>query len=162
MKQYCGNVIYPEEIRLDADMTFKSFVYDGYDFYPWMYEKVYQKEGDKLESMFTKNDLRDGMIVEYRNGKMRLVIGNQLLGLDKGEWNDLSTYHEDLNNTVSSDFTIDRVYVKNKDVIDIKLLFCIDYLKLIWKREVKEISVSEAMKILREKFDCEVKIVNDK
>ena len=163
MKKYCGKVIYPNALGLDRSGKFISFDYDGCCFYPWMYEEVYRKEDDKMQSTFTKSDLRDGMIVEYRNGKMRLVVDDQLLGVDMGECADLCNYYDDLNNIFSSDLTVDRVYVKNKIVDNIRSLFCINHLKLIWEREaVKEISTSEVMKILREKFGCDVKIVENK
>ena len=154
---------YPNAITLDRSGKFISFNYDSYCFYPWKYEEVYRKEDDKMQSTFTKSDLRDGMIVEYRNGKMRLVVDDQLIGVDMGECADLCNYYDDLNNIFSSDLTVDRVYVKNEIVDNIRSLFCINHLKLIWEREVvKEISTSEVMKILREKFGCDVKIVEDK
>lgn len=163
MKKHCDKVIYPNEIALDRSGKFISFNYDGCCFYPWMYEEVYQKEDNKMQPTFAKDNLCNGMVVECRNGKMRLVVDDQLLGVDMGECIDLCGYDDDLNNIYSSDLTVDRVYVKNNTVDNIRSLFCINHLKLIWKREaVKEIPASEMMKILREKFGCEVKIVEDK
>ena len=35
-----------------------------------------------MQKEFTKADLKDGMIVEYRDGKRRLVLNNRLIGKD--------------------------------------------------------------------------------
>lgn len=35
-----------------------------------------------MNKEFTKADLKSGMVVEYRNGKRRLVLNNGLVGKD--------------------------------------------------------------------------------
>lgn len=42
-------------------------------------ERCWNREMPKA---FTKSDLKDGMVVEYRNGKKRIYINGFLLGLD--------------------------------------------------------------------------------
>lgn len=135
---------------------------DVYKIDPYMIDEVF-KRSDKKMGSFTKEDLKDGMIVEYRTGKVRrLVIRNLLLGED--EWASLVRYGQNLRHVCRNDLDIMKVYKSNDRAHSIvELLKDTDNLELIWAREEpKEIPTSEAMKILREKFGCEVKLVEDR
>lgn len=59
-----------------------------------------------------KPDLKPGMVVEYANGKRRLVIefNNQLALLGNDNWGDLELISEDLEFLANEDFTINKVY----------------------------------------------------
>ena len=54
------------------------------------------KKGKTMQ--FTKSDLKTGMFVKQRNGKLKIVLGKNLCG-DKGDWNRLSNYKFDLNSS---------------------------------------------------------------
>lgn len=110
---------------------------------------------------FTKEDLKDGMVVEYRDAQKRLVIGNRLLGEDC--YLSFESLDDDLLCPIDRDFDVIKAYKPGKKVESIYDLLERDSLELIWERkETKEIPVSEDMEILREKFGCEVKLVEDK
>lgn len=109
---------------------------------------------------FTKSDLKNRMVVEYRNGKRRMVVDNMLIGYsqygDLEEYNDDLSYNGGYNGTLDSGLDIVKVYSEinvfgNKDNIR----------KLgtpIWQRsEVKEVTMAE----VEEKFGCKVKIVKE-
>jgi len=67
------------------------------------------KENFKLErrnNMFTKDDLKEGMIVEYRNGKMRFVLAHG--GTDMQS-----------NYTINNDLTNNITYGKELDIVKV-------------------------------------------
>lgn len=109
-----------------------------------------------------KSDLKNGMTVEYANGNRRLVmmIDGELIFL--GECNNLSAnyYREDLTNKHSEELDIVKVY---KNVPASLELMLEESNQLLWRREdnTKEISVSEAFRVLKEHYGCDVKIMED-
>ena len=159
MRYLCSKTHAIEGIELNADIPTWFYIDDWY-IEPYMIERVIKKE-DKEVDKFTKEDLKDGMVVEYRSGRMRLVIGNRLLG--EYEYLSFESLDDDLLHLDDRDFDVVKVYKPGKEVRNIYDLFRCNKLELIWERkEPKEIPASEAMKILREKFGCEVKLVEDR
>lgn len=78
-----------------------------------------------------KSDLKDGMIVEYKNGKRRLFINNILL--DTNNYNNLDNYREDLTNEFIDDHDIVKIFeFKEGALEDVLYKF---KLKLIWERK---------------------------
>ena len=64
--------------------------------------------------MFTKSDLKSGMRVKYRNGYVRVVIGNRLVGNDGSS--DLKHYTDELKEIDGYvDLDIVKVYSEKKD-----------------------------------------------
>ena len=85
-----------------------------------------------------KSDLKDGMIVEYRNGLRRLVLGDKLLG-EHGNAN-IEEYDEGLK-YIDGESALDivKVYtVESSLCVTIGSIFLNKHLNLIWER-VKEI-----------------------
>ena len=86
---------------------------------------------------FTKDDLEDGMVVEYANGERRLVLEKYLLGNDG--CNLLEKYSENLDyiscpySSVSEELRIDKVYSAHMNTLS--KYFNDENLNLIWKRE---------------------------
>lgn len=109
-----------------------------------------------------KSDLKNGMTVELATGDRRLVIviDGELFFL--GEYGNLSAefYREDITNPYSKDLDVTKVY-KNAPTSFEEMLEASDH--LLWRREdnTKEISVSEAFRILKEHYGCDVKIMED-
>lgn len=70
---------------------------------------------------FNKSDLKNGMIVQYRNGKKRIVIDNCLCGIgdgDDGHLSNFNYFYDDVLRYVddvydSSNLDIVRVYDRN-------------------------------------------------
>ncbi|ASM69755.1 hypothetical protein [Blautia hansenii] len=127
-----------------------SCLYGGYDFYEQIGYRIlewsdYMGVGNKE---FTKADLKDGMVVEYKNGKRRLVIANMLIGEDG--FLTLDSFRENLENIKFMDHTIVKIF-KIKEAMTFNYILDDDNLKLIWERiEVKHMTVDEMQKKLEE------------
>lgn len=110
-------------------------------------------------SEFTKADLKDGMVVEYRNGKRRMVLGDIFT---KDGFVNISEYDDNLiHNDIfgwNPDLDIVKVYKSSARVLPEWFKDC--YLTLVWERgeEHKEMTVAEIEKELGYK----IKVVGDK
>ena len=101
-----------------------------------------------MKKEFTKADLKDGMVVEYKNGKRRLVLNNRLIGKDG--YYELNKYGEDMKDKESPERDVMRVF---KIVITTTLsyIFHIENLELIWERtETKRMKAEEMRQKLEE------------
>ena len=89
-----------------------------------------------------KSDLKDYMVVESKDGELRMVLGNRLLS--KRGYLPLSSFNDKLEYiSGAEDMKINKVYEINKDeCISIHDLLNVDNLNLIWER-VKEIDWSK-------------------
>lgn len=114
---------------------------------------------DYMQKEFTKADLEDGMVVEYRckdYGK-RMVVGNMLIGEDGSHR--LEAYENDLTQGYAeSRLSIIRVY-KIKNERNFKHIMDDDNLELIWERkEPKKMTVEEMRKKLEELTGEEIEV----
>lgn len=89
----------------------------------------------------TKNDLKDGMIVELRKGEKRLVLYTKLLGLNC--YDNISSYTEDLKHKNYNDYDIVKIY--KGQAYRINEIF--KNVSLIWEREEKSESEIKLEKI---------------
>jgi hypothetical protein len=114
---------------------------------------------NELELIFTKSDLKDGMVVEYRHGWMELVLGEKTVD-DRGS-HSLCNFDDELINKDSRESDIMRVYTVNGDITGIGCIFDRACLTLIWERKEepkhKEMTVEEIEKELGYK----IKVVGD-
>ena len=113
-----------------------------------------------MQKEFTKSDLKDGMVVEYRckdYGK-RMVVGNMLIG-EEGSHR-LEAYENDLTQGYAkSQLSIIRVY-KIKNERNFEHIMDDDNLELIWERkEPKKMTVEEMREKLEELIGEEIEIV---
>lgn len=117
----------------------------GYTILEWSdYMGVENKE-------FTKSDLKDGMVIEYRNGNRFFVFGYKLLNSDNFEFiNDIA---DDLTDKKykNKEFDIMKVYkVKIENLKKLSDILKHENLELIWEHiEVKHMTVDE----MREKLE---------
>ena len=114
-----------------------------------------------MEKKFTKADLKDGMVVEYRDGSLRMVLGDKLIGYNLyASLDNFTDTLELLDSQVFSMMTIDKVYKSTGEVLN--EYFDTKKLTLIWERPkeepVKEMTVAEIEKELGYK----VKVVAEK
>lgn len=126
----------------------------------------YESEGykilewsDYMNKEFTKADLKDGMVVEYRSKSYgrRLVIGDMLIGAEGSHR--LIYYNEDLiDATGDKDFDIMRIY-KIQNVSRFNEILLYSNLELIWERkESKKMTVEEMRKKLEELTGEEIEV----
>lgn len=111
-----------------------------------------------LKADFTKKDLKNGMTVKIQN-KIYLVHGYSLVGIDgvmrTMDYNDNLTYKGDYKWDIQ-DVCAFNPFVTGgiKNVLEHRG-------KLLWIVKEKELTTSQAVEILRDKFKCPVKIVED-
>lgn len=110
-------------------------------------------ESNKLE--FTKSDLKDGMVVEYRDGGRALVLGDWLF--DETSCLLIENFNDNFENCYDGKNSVDKVYTSNAH--SLSEYFDNNMLKLIWKRNpVKKMTIAEIEKELGYKIE----IVSDK
>lgn len=117
---------------------------------------------DYTNKEFTKADLRDGMVVEYRSKSYgrRLVIGDMLIGAEGSHR--LIYYNEDLIDTTGDkDFDIMRIY-KIQNVSRFNEILLYSNLELIWERkEPKKMTVEEMRQKLEELTGEEIEVMQE-
>lgn len=104
---------------------------------------------DYMQTEFTKADLKDGMVVEYKDGRRRLVVAGMLIGKDG--FLTLDSFRENLE---SVDFIAEHTIAKVYKVEEARTFDSIlkDYnLDLIWERkETKRMTAEEMRQKLEE------------
>lgn len=119
-------------------------------------DKDYGKGEKEMQEEFTKDDLKDGMMCEMRNGRRMLWMA--------GAMRDCNTWHSrtqhDLTGETSRDHDIIKVGYPDFDRYQvISGVLKGDFKEIIWERkEEKEISSDEAFRVLKEHYGCDVKI----
>lgn len=110
---------------------------------------------------FTKDMLKDGMVVKLRNKELYYVLGDKLIGKYGFNVINKSNYHYDLIKRVGNDKDYDVMSVYTIDDSSYKLSCFLDeqYLTLVWKRK-EENPLELTMEDIESKYGCKVKIVN--
>ena len=99
----------------------------------------------------TKNDLKDGMIVELRKGEKRLVLYTKLLSLNG--YDNISSYTEDLKHKNYNDYDIVKIYIGQAYRID----EIFKNVSLIWERKEKSEAELKLEQIQQQIIDMENK-----
>lgn len=106
---------------------------------------------------FTKANLKDGMIVDVRNGSRYIIINNGLRRNDT--WLSINPYLDDLTRGNSKEYDVMKVYTTVGHTLD--YMFDDRFLNLVWERKeeepVKEMTVAE----IEEKLGYKVKVIAD-
>lgn len=132
------------------------------EFSPYQY---YKSEGykilewsDYMNKEFTKADLKDGMVVEQRDGGMYLVLAGTAVG--KGEHNSIVGYTDDLKWAGYKGGDIVKVYrITPGSLRCIEDVFIKNNLELIWERkEPKKMTVEEMRQKLEELTGEEIEV----
>lgn len=108
---------------------------------------------------FRREDLKDGMVVEYRDGRRRMVMDEHFVGVSG--YTSVATHRDDL---TWADHDIDVMRVYERPAINTFERMLENPGKLIWERkdvpEVIEISAEEAQEKLKDQYSGKtVKIV---
>lgn len=114
---------------------------------------------DYMQKEFTKADLKDGMVVEQRDGGMYLVLAGTTVG--KGEHNSIVGYTDGLKWAGYKGGDIVKVYrITPGSLGCIEDVFIKSNLELIWERtESKKMTVEEMREKLEELTGEEIEIV---
>ena len=142
------------EVCIDTNCYYIPFNSD-FEFY---IDKDYGKGEKEMQKEFTRDDLKDGMMCEMRNGKRMLWLAGAMR--DYNEW--CSATEKDLLTGKYGYDEFDIVKVGYPDFDNNKTIKCAlnsDFKEVIWERkEEKEISSDEAFRVLKEHYGCDVKI----
>ena len=107
----------------------------------------------KVAEQFTKDNLRNGMVVETRERKAYIVLENNLI--DTFGFLPLDNFDDNLKGRYSNGKDIVKVY---EPILRIDDFYNRYQLEVLWSRpEVKEVTMSE----VEEKFGYKVKIVKE-
>ena len=124
----------------------------SFSHYKWAKKKGYRilEWSDYMQKEFIKADLRDGMVVEQRDGGMYLVLAGTTVG--KGEHNSIVGYTDGLKWAGYKGGDIVKVYrITPGSLGCIEDVFIKSNLELIWERkEPKKMTVEEMRKKLEE------------
>lgn len=132
------------------------------EFSPYQYYKSNGYEilewSDYMNKEFTKADLRDGMVVEQRDGDMYLVLAGTAVG--KGEHNSIVGYTDGLKWAGYKGGDVVKVYrITPGSLGCIEDVFIKNNLELIWERkEPKKMTVEEMRQKLEELTGEEIEI----
>ena len=112
-----------------------------------------------MNKEFTKADLRDGMVVEQRDGDMYLVLAGMVVR--KRGYNRIGDYDDDLKCAGYTGGDIVKVYrITPESLGCIEDVFIKSNLELIWERkEPKKMTVEEMRQKLEELTGEEIEIV---
>jgi hypothetical protein len=112
-----------------------------------------------------KSDLKTGMWVETRDGKLAMVLLNTENGniISGKTWMPLDSINENLEYKYEEkNYDIVKIYqpIFNRDYLNDSETYENANRTLIWEREkpTKEISSTEAFAILKQHYGCDVKI----
>ena len=128
--------------HLEADEITWSSMYSGNE------SIEYSTLKEKIKTM-TKSDLKNGMVVELRNGKRFLIVNDRGFGEDSSiTLNGFMGYDENLNDIMRySEFDIIKIYKTEGNTF--KTLFDNERLSLIWEREEKQELSNEDKQIIK-------------
>ena len=105
-----------------------------------------------MQKDFTKADLKDGMVVEYKDGRRRLVVADMLIGKDG--FLTLNSYSEELKSNSFDEHTIVKTY-KIREAATFDCVLDNINLELIWKRTKTKRMTTEEMRTKLEELTGE-------
>lgn len=113
---------------------------------------------DYMDKEFTKADLRDGMVVEQRDGDMYLVLAGMVVR--KRGYNRIGDYDDDLKCAGYTGGDIVKVYrITPGSLGCIEDVFIKSNLELIWERtETKKMTIEEMRQKLEELTGEEIEV----
>ena len=138
-EEYKGGTCYTGSGMFSSYRYYNS---EGYEILEW---------SDYMQKEFTKADLKDGMVVEQRNGSMYLVLAG--MAVRKNGRNRIGGYDDDLKwKGCYEGGDIVKVYrITPESLRCIEDVFIKSNLELIWERkEPKKMTIEEMRKKLEE------------
>lgn len=158
--KWCSGESYLKETNYE--FCEEEICYIKGEFSPYQYYKSNGYEilewSDYMNKEFTKADLRDGMVVEQRDGGMYLVLAGTAVG--KGEHNSIVGYTDGLKWAGYKGGDVVKVYrITPGSLGCIEEVFVKSNLELIWERkEPKKMTVEEMRQKLEELTGEEIEI----
>lgn len=105
-----------------------------------------------------KSDLKQGALVQMRNGNVYILIGDKLVDLSNGRYMCLEDIEEDLlKRFFNKELSVDKVFQSSDTSEGYRRYIRKESIKWTWERPHKELTVGEIEKLLGYK----VKIVKE-
>lgn len=148
-EKYEGETCY---VGFGAFSSYRYYNSEGYTILEW---------GDYMQKEFTKADLKDGMVVEQRDGDMYLVLAGMVVR--KRGYNRIGDYDDDLKCAGYTGGDIVKVYrITPGSLGCIKDVFIKGNLELIWERkEPKKMTIEEMRQKLEELTGEEIEVMQE-
>ena len=159
--KWCSGKSYLKNTKYDAHNERTCYYGDGeyssLDFAEKCNYKILEWS-DYMDKEFTKADLKDGMVVEQRDGNMYLVLAGKTVR--KGAYNRIDGYTDDLKWEGYTGGDIVKVYrITPESLRRIEDVFIKSNLELIWERkEPKKMTVEEMRQKLEELTGEEIEV----
>lgn len=123
---------------------------------PVMLEKVEEKGAEReMNKEFTKEDLKDGMLIERKSGDRFLWFNNLSMCIDSF----VPNIEEDLKLSCSSRYAIVKIGYPNKEARTLKELLTMDFSIVLWERDkpkIKHMRFSEAISVLKKYYNVDI------
>lgn len=118
---------------------------------------VYDLELELVEAKpFTKADLKDGMVIEYRDGDRRIVLNNKFVW--RSGYLDFENFNDDFVLKGGS-YEIVKIYVSSATNLDD---WCNDrFLELIWERKEEPIHKEMTVEEIEKELGYKIKVIAD-
>lgn len=134
----------------DHSSTCRNYGKEGCD-NCWNRE-IPEERKDDMKKEFTKSDLKDGMIIQFRNGEKMLWLYGNPVGIDMF----FDKPNEDLTNMLFEDLDVVKVGYPNKSAKTIRNMLVMDFGEVIWERKENpvemDVPVKEIVAMLKEKY----------
>lgn len=148
--KWCSGESYLKETKYkfcEEEMCYIRGEFSPYQYYKSEGYKILEWS-DYMNKNFTKADLKDGMVVKYRNGEKRMVINEAMIG--ENGYLEQCCFQEGLKHRAFEIFDIVGVY-ETKKYGSFAEMLSDDNLELIWERkEPKKMTIEEMRKKLEE------------
>ena len=148
--KWCSGASYIKKTNYDVYKDKICYYVEGeYSNLNYAWKKGYKilEWSDYMKKEFTKSDLKDGMVVEYRKGNKLVVFGEKLL--TKTSNDSMDGFEDDLTDKTfkEKDYDIIKVYkVNTKKIRRLGDIFDDENLELIWKRQETKSMTTEEMR----------------
>lgn len=115
----------------------------------------------KKNNFYSINDLKSGMVIEYKNGDLRMVtsVNNKLYFITNDRYACGQNYCYDLSHISDKSLDICKVYKhKENTTMTFESFFNKEYLELIWERKLPKVDITKEE--IAKKFGCKVEQLN--
>lgn len=156
--EWCSGESYLKETNYrfcEEEMCYIRGEFSPYQYYKSKGYKILEWS-DYMNKEFTKADLRDGMVVKYRNGDKRMVINEAMIGVEG--YSNKHNFREDLTHKIYGKLDIVSVY-EVEEYGKFANMLSDNNLILIWERkEPKKMTVEEMRQKLEELTGEEIEV----
>lgn len=137
--KFFDSMVFEGEQEIKEILPNGNILLSGNFYSPVMLEKVEEKGSEReMKKEFTIKDLKDKMIIEFRNGERRVFLNNSFCGISSWQSFNEKDYKDNLTHRYDRSLDIVRVYNMKEGILSRMLE---EPGELIWEEEEIEISL---------------------